>query len=229
MGEHLAKSIRKAPPLIPRLNKEKEIEFSIKPTDAEEFFHRFQKEHNTNIPKKPITSLIGSIIEQEEKYEEKKDASSMQPQQQQEEKSNKNKRNNNKIKNIFNTIEDIRRIIFLLITEPRSSLLSCIQYIVLICLIILSNVIMIMQTNRKRQYIPDTCKFCNTSDEIDSFNLENELTSSLTLMNETIASSSSSYDYNEVNDVIDTAIDEVSIPCVCPPRPNDTLGMFYTY
>merc|ERR1711862_1024409 len=222
MGEHLAKSIRKAPPLIPRLNKEKEIEFSIKPTDAEEFFHRFQKEHNTNIPKKPITSLIGSIIEQEEKCEEKKDASSMQPQpqpQQQEER--------NKIKNIFNTIEDIRRIIFLLITEPRISLLSCIQYIVLICLIILSNVIMIMLTNRKWQYIPDTCKFCNT-DEIDSFNLENELTSS-TLMNETIASSSSSYDYNEVNDVIDTAIDEVSIPCVCPPRPNDTLGMFYTY
>ncbi len=54
----------------------------------------------------------------------------------------------------------LRRRLFLILTEPSSSLLSAIFFVVLILAICISNLITIMQTMPRFQYRPDECDFC---------------------------------------------------------------------
>lgn len=53
-----------------------------------------------------------------------------------------------------------KRRLFLLLTEPETSLGSAIFYFVLIFAIFASNIIMIMQTMKQFQFTPDDCRSC---------------------------------------------------------------------
>lgn len=165
MTNGIIESIRRPPPLIPRLNKEKEIEFSIKPSATESFFYNFEKDNDT-----PETETQQNI-----------------------------QQSNISNKSIVSKIEDIRRIIFLLVTEPRSGIIPLFQYVVLISLIVLANLIMIMQTSPRWQFTPTTCEFCNTSNDNTYSEIEVNATS------------------------IDVDINEID--CVCQPVPNRILGI----
>jgi hypothetical protein len=58
------------------------------------------------------------------------------------------------------------RKIYLLLTEPQSSIFSAVFFIILIISITGSNIIMMMQTMNAWEYTPDECDFCNESNDI---------------------------------------------------------------
>lgn len=65
--------------------------------------------------------------------------------------------------------------IFLLLTEPTSSISSAAFFLVLMALIILSNILMIMESMDRFQYIPVMCEECVTFTDSSSENSKNGL------------------------------------------------------
>lgn len=55
----------------------------------------------------------------------------------------------------------VRRKIFLIMTDPSSSYLSLSFFYILSLMILSSNIVMIMETMRNFQYIPNDCEFCH--------------------------------------------------------------------
>jgi len=108
---------------------------------------------------------------------------------------------------IYDKINDVRRIIFLIITEPRSGILPFIQYTTLMILILLANLILIMQTNARWQYTPTECVFCDNGNETDvhKHNYDSEIFRNNTGMGERVD-------------------DYLSIECICPPTPYPIYG-----
>jgi len=58
----------------------------------------------------------------------------------------------------------IRRRIFLLLTEPQTSILSAIIFTIIVALILSSVIIMIIETMDYFQYTPDNCILCHSAD-----------------------------------------------------------------
>lgn len=54
----------------------------------------------------------------------------------------------------------LRRLIFLVITEPETSVLSAVFYFLLMSAIFACNIIMVMQTMAAWQYTPSNCITC---------------------------------------------------------------------
>eukprot|EP00978_Attheya_sp_CCMP212_P049148 scaffold623057_cov59-Attheya_sp.AAC.1 len=83
----------------------------------------------------------------------------------------------------------IRRRIFLLLTEPETSIFSALFFILLIITIAASNIAMMMQTMEGWQFTPDDCIACGGT---------------------------TSYPFS---DDTQTILEDDSIPCICPPSP----------
>jgi len=78
--------------------------------------------------------------------------------------------------NLFYKMRKIRRIIFLLFSEPSSSILSVLFLIILTLFIFLSLILMIMSTLPICSYTPSSCNFC---DDSSNWILEGENTDSI--------------------------------------------------
>jgi hypothetical protein len=87
-----------------------------------------------------------------------------------------------------------RRRIFLLLTEPESSICSAIFFSITVLAIALMNVILVLQTMEHWQFTPKDCKFCG---ETVSYGVE---------VNFVAANENDSHN-------------DQGIPCACPPLP----------
>ena len=90
----------------------------------------------------------------------------------------------------------IRRRIFLFLTEPQSSILSFVFFIILILAISLSNILMMFQTMPLFQFTPPDCVICGGTNEYYSNNDD------------------TTYYGPSIPDLVDLPID-----CECPPVP----------
>ena len=119
-----------------------------------------------------------------------------------------------------------RRRIFLLVTEPDTSLLSALFFVALIVAIMLMNGLMMLQTMEFLQYTPTDCVFCggdvtymfDPDDHVDLSIVHDDdnddLLSSSSLLSSTDSAERTSTDnrrrrFRRPND----------IPCLCPPTP----------
>ena len=88
-------------------------------------------------------------------------------------------------------IKSMRRSIFLLLTDPRSSILSMICFAIIIFMMVLSNIVMVMETLDRFEYTPDDCDYCQ------AYHLQQAIT----------------------DDETGHEFRELAARCICPPKP----------
>ena len=106
-----------------------------------------------------------------------------------------------------------RRRIFLLVTEPDTSILSALFFVALIVAIMVMNGLMMLQTMQFLQYTPTTCDFCQVEwpqqHQYDINSVDDGVSSSW------IRDASSNIPATD--DATDNR--HMGIPCICPPTP----------
>ena len=90
----------------------------------------------------------------------------------------------------------IRRRIFLMMTDPTSSILSLIFFVILTIMICSSNIVMILETMENFQYTPDECEYCTNRTPKSEDTTDDDITRVRMLL---------------------------GIECTCPPRAYDWI------
>ena len=76
----------------------------------------------------------------------------------------------------YQNMRTIRRRIFLMMTDPTSSILSLIFFVILTIMICSSNIVMMLETMEKFQYIPDECEYCDNRTHMSEDSNDDDIT-----------------------------------------------------